>query len=241
MTEYTILSINNKRKENKDYIRSIMRDKEVFVECVNGEDLEQLRRNVDKWKFPLSSGFKLGEFGAFYSNANAWEYAAENDGLLVFEDDAIPIPAFQDNFYMAIDELPKSADFLKLWVPENQRDDYYNITGFNRDGTPTHSNLRSFDNSIFNIGKRWISRVYSGYGGVAIYYTKSGAKRMIDRAKKVGLNSPIDCWIMQQAHGGYASGYALNPIEAQWVNYDWSRETTIHKSRWCTLQEEFGI
>lgn len=239
--EYTILSINETRKENKDDIRSKMRDKEVFVECVNGNDLDQLRANVEKWEFPLSSGFKLGEFGVWYSNANAWEYAAENDGLLVFEDDAMPIDNFQDNFYMAIDELPQGADFLVLWVPDNQRDDYYHVTGFNRDGTPTYSSSRNFDNSVFNIGKRWISRVYNGYGSVCVYYTKRGAQKLITRAKKMGLYTPVDCYLYLAAHGGYANGYGLNPRDADWVRYDWNRETTIHKSNWVTLQEMFNL
>lgn len=241
MNEYTILTIDNSRSDKKEYIRSVMRDKEIFIDCVDGKDSIQLRKAVDKWQFPLSSGFKLGEFGVWYSTANAWEYAAEHNGLLVFEDDAMPIENFQDNFYIALDELPSGADFLVLWIPENQKDDYYNITGFNRDGIPLYSSARTFDNSIFNSGHRWISRVYNGYGGVAIYYTKAGGRRLIDRAKKIGLNSPVDCWIYQCAHGGYASGYGLNPRDAQWVNYDWTADTTIHKTSWVTLQEEFNL
>src|SRR5690349_6517415 len=90
---------------------------EVFVECVNGKDTEQMRRNVEKYGFKHhGTTWRPGEGGLWYSSINAWSWAAEHDeDLMVFEDDAVPFPYFADTVEATV--RPEGYDFVSLYTP----------------------------------------------------------------------------------------------------------------------------
>ncbi len=238
ISEYTIISINESRAQKKQAIRSSLSINEVFIDCVNGSDSIALRKAKEKWsnvEFP--GPFKAGEFGIFFSLLNAWEYAAENNGLLVFEDDAILIHDFEPLLHQYLEGLPADADFVAIWTPNNQQGDYYRVSSFNSVGEPQYEGPpREFHNSIFYFGHEHLSKVWNGYGGVCLYFTKQGGQKLIEYAEKMGMFTPADCFMYIAAHSGYVNGYGLNP-NRKLVEYDWNAPTTIHKTRWGSLEE----
>lgn len=239
INEFTIVTIDDTRAEKKQQIRQSLSYREAFVDCVDGKNPESLKKARDKWKeIEFPGPFKAGEFGIFFSMLNVWEYAAENDGVLCFEDDAMIGHDFQSELERRVEGLPRTADFVAVWSPDNQRGDYYSVTGYNKKGEPSGDGLqRKFHNSIFNFGHHSLSRVWHGYGNVCIYFTKSGGKRLIDYAKRMGMFTPVDCFMYIAAHTGNVAGYCFNPELEPIVKYNWDAPTTIHRTRWGSLEE----
>lgn len=172
--------------------------------------------------------FSIGEIGIWLSVFDCWQWCAENlEGLIVFEDDAIPAKNFDEQLDYLLREVP-SFDFVCLWVPENQRQDYlYDVT-YNDEGQPSHHGMRSYQDSLYNYGALRAAKVYNGYGNVATLYSSRGAEFFIDRVREVGIYTPVDCYLYQEAHAGRCEGYGPKPFWATLVEYDWSVPTTVH-------------
>lgn len=232
--QYTIFSIDDTRKENKEHIRASLSLKEVMLDCVNGNDHAALEAAKEKWNINITSPFKRGEYGIWYSTLNALEYAAAHGDLLTFEDDAILTLGFQQLLESYLVDLPRSVDFISLFVPQNQQHDFMYDISYNNGGVPFWPGQVRGE-SKFEVGHPYLCRIYQTYSCVAQIYTKRGAQKMLNRARITGINQPIDCWLMAQAHGGYINGYAPKPQYCNLIDYNWDNETTIHKTEWILL------
>jgi hypothetical protein len=68
-------------------------------------------------------------------------------------------------------------------------------------------------------------------------FTKKGCEKLLAHIEDRGFYSPIDCLICIAAHTDIINGYSLLPGVRELVNYDWKAPTTIHKSRWGSIEE----
>jgi hypothetical protein len=236
--EFCIISIDDSRTAKKDYIRECFNWPEVKLDFVNGKDIASLKAAKEKWSNIATPGpFKAGEFGIFYSVLNCLEYGAANNGILYFEDDAIPDPYIQALLDIYLERLPRGFDLFALWSPDNQHYDYANASGYNNVGEPIY---QPHAGSVFDFGDKDLARLWQGYGNVAMLFSKNGCKKLLKYIEKHGFFSPIDCLICIAVHGGYLNGYSLKPQTAKLINYDWDAETTIHKSNWGSIEELIG-
>lgn len=239
--KFTIISIDNSREDKKRNIRSRVGLEEVQVDCVNGKDDEQLKRAVKKWHdVELPGPFKRGEFGIFFSLLNVLEYSAEHGDLLVFEDDAMPRRDFNFKFNKYMENSPEDMDFCSIWVPEGQQKDYYYNVKYDDGGNPSWTGELTYDQSVYNVGHPWLSKVYQGFSLVTTVFTQQGSIKLLDYAREKGMFTPADCMIFIAAHTDRVNGYALNPRAEKIVEYDWNAPTTIHKSQWGSIQEFIG-
>lgn len=233
--EFTIISIDDSRESKKNKIRSLLDWHEASIEFVNGKNPEELRLAKKRWSDVDTPGpFKAGEFGIFYSVLNCLEYGASNNGILYFEDDAMPVENFQERVEYYLEELPKNADVFAIWSPLNQKYDYTEVSNFNNKGEPIYQRHQG---SIFDYGHSELARLWQGYGNVAMYFTKRGCLRLLNFIKIKGFFSPIDCIVCIAVHGGYLNGFALKPDVSELVKYDWNAPTTIHKSSWGMIDD----
>lgn len=179
---------------------------------------------------PVWPNAKRGELGVWLSNYDRWKQASEVGPLIVFEDDAIIGQSFKDDFEHLMVEVPDDWDFVALWVPDNQRQDYLYDVVYER-GIPRVNGVRMAEDSVFKIpGASTAAKVYQGYGMVALVYSKKGGARLVELAHEYGITGPVDCWIYEQAHMGNLAGYAPRPECASLVYYDWRAETTVQRT-----------
>lgn len=237
MNEFAIISIDDSREEKKQWTRQRFTNwKEATdINFVNGKNPVELKEAKKKWKNVDTPGpFKAGEFGIFYSVLNCLEYGADNDGILYFEDDAHPVSNFQEKIDFYLDHLPRKADLFAAWSPENQQGDYNGVSGFNSVGVPSYEPHKG---SIFEFGHSELAGLWQGYGNVSMYFTKRGCERLLQHIYEKGFYSPIDCLICIAAHTDVINGYSLKPGVTPIISYDWDAPTTIHKSRWGSIEE----
>lgn len=237
MNEFTIISIDDSRKEKKQWTRQRFTTwNEVnVIDFVNGKDPDQLRRAKRKWNNVETPGpFKAGEFGIFYSVLNCLEYGADSDGILYFEDDAMPRSDFQEKIDNYLEDLPRRMDLFACWSPANQTGDYYGISGFNQIGEPAYEPHKG---SIFDFGHQELCGLWQGYGNVSMAFTRRGCQRMLQHIIERGFYSPIDCLICIAAHTNVLNGYALKPGVQEMIGYDWEAPTTVHISKWGSIEE----
>jgi GR25 family glycosyltransferase involved in LPS biosynthesis len=239
LDEYTIISINDTREDKKTKIRSSLPDKkEVFIDFVDGSDDNQLQKAVEKWRnVELPGPFKRGEFGIFFSLLNSLEYCANNGNLLVFEDDAMPREDFQEKINLYLTDSPVDMDFCSIWVPEGQQRDYYYDVIYDDGGNPSWTKELKYDESVYNVGHPYLSKVYQGFSLVTTFFTQKGAQKLLEYAEEKGMFTPADCMIFIAAHTNKVNGYALNPRAERIIDYDWNAPTTIHKSSWGGIRE----
>lgn len=227
--KYNIISITDERKAYKDAIRRYTKLEEYRIASMDAravdpiEELNALGLTVHDWH-PL-----LGELGAWLSHFLCWKFVSVmSEPLIVFEDDAIINNAFDDILGSYMSELPPGWDFMSLWAPDDQQQDYRYDVVYDDDGI---ANVRGWINgpSRFDIGKTWISRAYQGYGLVGTVYSPEGGSRLVERAKQRGVCTPVDCFIFQESHTERVKGYAPKPLR-NIVFYDWKAPTTVHNT-----------
>lgn len=236
MNEYAIISVGDTRNDKKLWIQQrFIRWNMANITFVNGENSEELKKAKKYWKNIETPGpFKAGEFGIFYSVLNCLEYGAANNGILYFEDDAIPVAGFEYELEQYLGQLPEDADMFACWSPENQYGDYDGVSSYNKYGEPKYDSHRG---SIFDIDHDKICKLWQGYGNVCMYFTKIGCIKLLSYIEKRGFFSPIDCLICIAAHTEIINAYALKPGVEKLINYDWKTPTTIHHSRWGMIEE----
>lgn len=236
LMKYNIITIDDSRASYKDAIRkSITGIDEVVIPATNGRTVnltyELFKRGLS---IPDTNSLSLGEVGVWLSTFDCWRWAYENDEeLLVFEDDAIINPRFSEKLKEFMKEVPSDYDFVCLWVPDNQRQDYNYSVIYDDDGHPHIYGTLPDGQSSFDFGAEHAAMVYNGYGNVAQLFSPKGSKFFMDRAQKAGLYAPVDCYQYLEAHADRCEGYAPKPEYADLVSYDWP-ETTIHTT------ERFG-
>lgn len=228
--KYSIISLNDDRKEYKDYIHRVVQGEHLYMPAVNGpvDDLDyELRiRGLEHRGW---GNAKRGEMGVWLSNFDRWEMASRMDEpLVVFEDDAIPDAFFMEKLENVVKELPEDWDFVALWVPENQRDDFLWDVKYNHNGHPAHNGWKRPEESYYLVpGAAYVALAYQGYGMVALMYSPVGGKKLVDLARSRGVDGPVDCWIFEECHKGNLNGYAPRPEQASIVHYDWKAQSHV--------------
>lgn len=235
--KFNIISINDDRKVYKDTIRKYVPFDELHMRAFNAHEHNPLRGLAARGL--VLSGWdnaKLGELGVWLSNFDRWARVAEMDEpLIVFEDDAAVDDSFASKLRQLIKDVPNDWDFLSLWVPDNQLNDYYYDVSFDETGFPTVHGWKTAEESLFRLDNGGSGAlVYQGYGMVSLVYSPQGGQKLVELARETGLTGPVDCWIYEQAHRGKLKGYAPRPLYATIVGYDWSQPSHVQDTERAT-------
>lgn len=191
---YTIVSINDNRINNKDNIRSVLKNNEEisldFLNATNVLELDKfLKLNKD---FYISwDSFKLGEIGCFGSHYLVWNSLLNSkyENILVLEDDAFLDKDFTTVLSKLYAQLPKDFDFFSVYVDENQSDRYNKTMAISKD----------------------ISSAYQDWSTLGYIVSRSGAKKAVDYIKKHGMNEPVDWFIFRGHKDKSFNVYTLKP------------------------------
>lgn len=233
---YGIISINDVRAENKQAIRSALSYPEMPIRAVDGSDVSQM---AAAWKehpnVKRTARLRVGEMGIWLSLLNTWKDFLETDydGLIVLEDDAIPQEDVENTINWYVSYLPETFDLLSLWVPDNQRRDFYTNYAYDENGIP-HTIPVGVDTRdgapCFKIEGSILARAYQGYGGVALLFSRRGAEKFYKLAELQGMFSTSDCSLFINAHRGIISAYAPRPDAKTAFGYNWKAATNIHNT-----------
>lgn len=235
---YNIISINEDRADNKVLLHEAVKELgaiEHHIAGVNGRSVKQLAAG---WKrhpeVKKTCRLRLGEIGIWLSTLDNWKWLSESDfdAMILLEDDAIASDNFKQIWDIYQRDLPDDFDFLTLWVPENQRNDYYANFAFDWGGTPSIvPGERNRDGSdAFRIDGSRLARVYQGYGCVGMLYSRKGAAKLYACARGEGTFSTSDCAVFINAHRGLIKGFAPRPDTPMLFEYNWKSETNIHNT-----------
>lgn len=227
--KYTIITLNDERQAYKDVIRKTIHLGEIVMPAVDGGAVDvwdELRKRGIYKNVWFSA--KIGELGVWMSNFDRWELASTMDEpLIVFEDDATPDSSFDRKISDFITELPRDWDFAALWVPEEQRQDYLSNVIY-ENGVAKRRGVLPPKRSLFRVeGTLRVARVYQGYGMIALVYSPTGGRRLLELTREYGLTGPVDLWIYEQAHRGNLNGFAPRPEYASIVHYDRGAKSQI--------------
>lgn len=192
---YTIFQVDNTRDY---YVKDMLSElnlwnwERVQTECVDGRIPEQLEAAQKKHPYTVypnhTMGWpRFGHLGIWYTVLNALEHAP----IVTFEDDAILMEGwFGVEFNKRIAELPDDADFFALFIPRDSDQKYQ----------PRH-----------DYGGTKTCKVYQPYGGVSMYYTEQGAKKIKKLLERDGLVHQYDNVLMNYAWHGELNGYTSKP------------------------------
>lgn len=230
--KYSIVSINDGRKANKERIRSLLASEdEVVVEAFDANQ-RSWRDKFDALGLRLNrsvNGFnpERGEMGAFLSHYNNWTWAAEHGPLTVFEDDAVLSDDFTTKHCELVLSAPEDFHFVSLWVPHNQLNHYTANLYLHPQGLKAPMFLMGHRQSMFRYNDL-CAYSYQGYGQVAITYSQEGAQRLLDLVDEHGVYAPVDCFMHFQSLARRVRGYAPTPENNTLVDHDWDTPTTVH-------------
>ena len=200
--KYTIISIDDSRKEYKDIIRHTLEGhEEVYINCLDARppevDIEKelLRLGLSVAPRWVHMPPKRGDFGGFVGHFNAWRKCVELDEpLIVFEDDAIIGDGLKTFF-----GYEKSYDFVSLCVNDYGKQFYGQHVDFDELGYhQNHYDLSTDEQSVFYIDGK-IAKVYQPWTLTAAIYTPVSARYLIDKVRSAGLYMNADAFVMHQA------------------------------------------
>jgi len=148
----------------------------------------------NSWDWDRSEKWAPGECGIWLSTYLALKKfvatsSSETKTILLMEDDIWfdkESTDFLDLLTTALGQLPTGWDYLTLYVPEPNREKY---------------------EESFHIGEIDVCKNYSEYSAVAILYSLSGAKKIIDNCE-IEVTDPADVTIL---HDKKLHGYCILP------------------------------
>jgi GR25 family glycosyltransferase involved in LPS biosynthesis len=224
---YSILSVDESRVSLKNEIHSqLQKYPFVEVDCVDGRvegTIEEWLSNNPEIEIKDTSAFHLGELGVWFSQINSWKVAADSelDAIMVLEDDAVILPEFHEFFPLFVDNLPADFDFAAVAVPPDQGIDYLYDRIFDaHGGWSLISEMRlQKETSPHYIGNDYTATAYQGYSCVATLYSKAGAARLLDLVKRLGIYTPVDCFLFMEHFKGNLSGFAPLPTIPQMITF----------------------
>ena len=190
------------RERHRDTIRETMRGfDEVMVECVDGRDPRQLQAAIDRHGFAIRFGtWRPGEGGLWYSDINAWTLCQDlGEPLLVFEDDAIPLPPFRQA--VRTTRPPEDFDFASYYVPYR---------------SPGQTSELVFEH------------VRQEHGTVCMAYSPAGATRILDMLATDGLDAPVDIWLFRHGISNRLRAYGPAMTSRPVVDVDLRTPSLIH-------------
>lgn len=188
--KYAIFSIGNGRQHYVDAMHyQLINWDQIPVGCVDGSNSVALHNaaTVHSYKVTVSEAGlnRVGHFGIWYTVLNALEHAP----IVTFEDDAILHPNFVVEFIHRTSQLPDDTDFFSLFIP--------------RDSDHMYSPEMSVSPSL--------CRAYQNYGGVSMYYTEKGAKKIKALLERDGLTDQYDDQLYKYVKSGELNGYTSKP------------------------------
>ena len=185
--EYVIYQGDQSRAEYAAKLRVRLHGwSERRVPSFNPDNLEEGAKRFPYRVIP-NNGFPPlpGHLGIWYSVLSALENLERP--FVAFDDDVRLSPKFMASFQMFLDDLPEDADFLSLYKAPIWIESMAHPVG------------------------RYLSTVYTPYGGPAIYWTPKGARQFIDLASHFGINAQYDNQLYGYAWAGEMKGYMLAP------------------------------
>jgi GR25 family glycosyltransferase involved in LPS biosynthesis len=202
---YTIITLGNPERYQ---LRQAVHQAMAGIGYVEGRAVDGRKEDELKWweshhglEYRMSE-WRPGELGLWYSNINNWKWIArQDDNVLVFEDDAIPLEGFR----YVVDNVPPPEDFDFAT--------YY---------TPFR---RPYQGGKF----RWEESNMQEHGNIAVLYSPKGAKKILDILGEEGLEYPVDIWLFKQAKfTKRLKGYAPRIIDKVVIDHDFDVPTNIH-------------
>lgn len=209
---YAILHVesNENRKflvlKNKEYLNNYATDlNQKTYGIYNKEQLEQYYSEDTGLNINRSIGFRYAEVGCWASHHMAWKtfYESDYDAVVIFEDDIEIQEGFFEDLNETIKELPEDWD---IYFPFLSTGSY------------------SYYKTEHYIGNKKICKSYQGNWLGAYLINKSGAKKLLDRAKET-ISRPVDIHIFYSP--GLVNSYSIMPYQRMFVN-GVNLGTTIH-------------
>lgn len=190
---YTIFSINDSRLHYKNAIRYQLSNWDEFKHlAVDGHRRDLLESYSDYYKIAVHNApdrlERVGQLGIWYSVLNALKVASTMP-MVTFEDDAILHPNFVPEFHARVNELPEDTDFFALFLPRDQ------------------DHVYTEEMSV----SQMLCKAYQRYGGVSMYYTPQGARKIFDLVYRDGLTDQYDDQLFKYVKAGELNGYTSKP------------------------------
>lgn len=188
--KYTVFSIDSSRQHYVKNIHAALHGwKFVPNNNVNGREPAELSTALEEHgyglNFPEGKRPRVGQLGIWLTVLNA----LGNAPLVTFEDDAMLGPQFKKNFDIRISELPDDADFFSLFLPRDS------------------DHLCSPEHFI----SKHLCRTYQRYGGVSMYYTEQGARKIKKLLSRDGFTGQYDDTLYAYSKSGELNGYCSKP------------------------------
>jgi GR25 family glycosyltransferase involved in LPS biosynthesis len=112
----------------------------------------------------------------------------------------------EKNILFALNDLPKSWDFLSL----------YYFEGHNEHSSET------------DVGSKIIHKsIKQPAGAQAIVYSKSGAKKILQLIKRKGIEYTSDCFIFEQSRLGFVNGYSIIPGVKKYLKHNYKNVKSL--------------
>jgi len=171
---------------------------DLTVDARYGNELEIARK---EHPYEVHGQFTLGQLGIWFGVLNALEEAP----IVTFEDDALLGEFFEARLNAALKELPEDADFFSLFIPRDS------------------DHLWTSDKSVGH----FVTKVYQRYGGVSMYYTEQGAKKIKALLERDGIRHQYDDTFYEYAKTGELNGYCLKPEHPDLVYITGEEESIV--------------
>ena len=210
---YTIFSIDDSRLHYKNAIRYQLSNwDEVTGLTVDGTKdgvLESYANARRDYKIHLRPGGleRVGQVGIWHSVMNALT-AAWYHPIVTFEDDAILHHNFVAEFHARSGQLPDDTDFFALFLPRDQ------------------DHVYTADMSVSPM----LCKAYQRYGGVSMYYTPRGARKIIALLQRDGLTDQYDNQLFQYVKAGELNGYTSKPEYDDLVRITGQEQSIVQES-----------
>lgn len=211
--KYTIFSIDNRRQAYTSKIRNHLRVgwQEVATECVNGSDAQDLELAMKRHGYRVNydpalgtTNPKVGHLGIWHTVLNSFEHAPH----VTFEDDAILGNNFKINFLLRSQQLPEDTDFFSLFIPRDS------------------DHLWNESMSVSSM----LTRTYSKYGGVSMFYTKQGTEKIKSLLERDGILGQYDNVLYHYARLGELNGYCSKPTVPDLVRISGKEQSIVQES-----------
>jgi GR25 family glycosyltransferase involved in LPS biosynthesis len=80
---------------------------------------------VRQFKLPIMKPIRAGRIGCFFSHYSLWSDllgSKSRPGMLILEDDNVPVEGFMPKFEKVLEELPPTFDLLHLYILPNEKE-----------------------------------------------------------------------------------------------------------------------
>lgn len=209
---YTIFSINDSRLHYKNAIKYQLGnwDEWPFL-AVDGTRPDVLQWARERYPYKVITGpdnvERVGQLGIWHSVLNALSIASQMP-IVTFEDDAILHPNFVAEFHARVNELPDDTDFFALFLPRDQ------------------DHVYTEDMSV----SQMLCKAYQRYGGVSMYYTPQGAKKIFRLLQRDGLTDQYDNQLFKYVKAGELNGYTSKPYFDDLVRITGEESSIVQES-----------